>query len=137
MWIMTSYGVLMPAHLPQEFRPLKHPEWDLQVRARDRDALIKLRTKMLEFGANVGRIRDTRTFDYEWRMYCDKASFANVMALEIMAIDYRKFKPTTERPGMGGDDLHNLYDHIWYVMAQHYESPILIRTLTKKTTDRG
>lgn len=122
MWIMTSYGILMPASLPEAHRINKHPEWDMQVRSRDRVTLVKARRKLIEMGLTVSKIRDTRDMDYEWRFYTARESLAQLMTWEIMEIDYTKFKPTTERRGGGGRRLHDLYDYVWYVVAKHYGS---------------
>ncbi len=119
MWIMTNYGVLMPADLPAQYRPRKHPEWDMQVRTRDRRALVEMRKRI---NAETSKIIATPEMDYEFRVYTNRHSFAAFMYDEVAAIDYTKFKPTTERRGGGGRKLHDLYDFIWYVVAKHYGS---------------
>jgi hypothetical protein len=133
MWIMTSYGILMPATIPAEiiqgFRdewntnpePTTSITWDLQVRSRDRKTLIRARKIMKQMKYFVGPIIETRQLDYEYRFYCAAHDFAAMIASEIRAIDYEKFKPTTERKGMGGKKLHSLYNRIWGVVAAHYD----------------
>lgn len=126
MWIMTTYGILMPAALPETSRPEYdgrwNPAWDMQVRARDRDALIRVRKEMLDRGGAVppSRIQYTAGRDYEFRMYVDRLAFAAVMAHQITEIDYVKFKPNAVTA-----KLHNVYTHIWYVVAKAYDSAVL------------
>jgi|SRR5688572_12550132 len=131
MWIMTSYGIIMPAAIPANVRPF-YPfdgwddNWDLQVRARDRKALEKVRRRLNTFnGTPPSKIVATPTRDYEFRMYVDRDDYALLVATEIREIDYAKFKPTTERRGGGGAKLHNLYTRIWFAVADAYDSPIL------------
>ena len=130
MWIMTSFGILMPAALPAHVLNSegRDPDgYDLQIRARERDHLRKLRRRMTKLGAITGPIISTPENDYEFRFHCDRDDFATVMSEEILAINYDKFKPTTLLKGMGGANLHHLYNRIWGVVADHYESAILGR----------
>ena len=122
MWIMTSYGILMPATIPADVRAALASDWDMQVRSRDRKTLVKLRRAM---GGDTSRVVATPDMDYEFRLYVHASDFAVTMGEEIMAIDYEKFKPTTLRKGMGGERLHHLYNRIWGVVATHYDAAIL------------
>ncbi len=138
MWIMTSYGIIMPAAIPANVRPF-YPydgwddDWDFQIRARDRKALTKVRKRLIADGAEPSKNVPTPTRDYEYRMYVNRWTFAAFMQEEIVAIDYTKFKPTTERRGGGGAKLHNLYTRIWFAVAEAYDSPILRPTRGKRT----
>jgi hypothetical protein len=123
MWIMTSYGILMPAALPQKIQD--QTGFALQVRARERAPLTKLRVALLAANFDAGRVRSTPEMDYEFRLYVHAAEFGQLIAQQIAEIDYEKFKPTTARRGGGGDRLHTLYNRIWYVVADHYDSRIL------------
>lgn len=128
MWIMTSYGILMPAAIPAHVTNDEGRDsngYDLQIRARERHTLEKVRKSMKANGAIFGRIVATPANDYEYRFHCDRDDFATVMAEEIAAINYDKFKPTTLRKGGGGERLHSLYNAIWFAVAEHYDSPIL------------
>jgi hypothetical protein len=123
MWIMTSYGILMPAAIPEEIRQdLIGSAWGLQIRSRDRKTLAKTRRVMKNMGNNVSPIVATPMLDYEYRFYCSRRDFATLIADEILTIDYEKFKPTTELKGGGGKRLHHLYNRIWGVVASHYDS---------------
>lgn len=120
MWIMTSYGILMPAALPPEV-PAFDDGWNLQVRSRDRRTLKVARKRMIERGYGSSGIVATPELDYEYRFYCRAADFAAFIGGEIAEIDYEKFKPTTDR-FKGGRRLHGLYNRIWSVVAAHYDT---------------
>lgn len=122
MWIMTKYGILMPSEIPMAHRHPAHPEWDLQVRARERGALTQLKRDARRYGYVVGPIIATPQMDYEFRVYVQRGVFAELMMMEILNIRGAKFKPTTEHVGGGGPDLHHLYNAIWYIVARHYGS---------------
>jgi hypothetical protein len=119
MWIMTSDGFVALAASDR-------PQWELQVRARDRETLQKIRSRYPT--TERSKIFTTLDRDYEYRFYTTKAAFAEVAAAMIIEIDYQKFKPTTERRGRGGRKVHDLYVALWYVIARHYRSPILGRS---------
>jgi hypothetical protein len=121
MWIMTSYGILMPAELPVELVDTRFG-WDMQVRARDRRTLRVAIAKMKDLKMNVSAVQATPQLDYEYRFYCNRLDFARLMHDEITEIDYQKFKPTTElREEGGGPRLHTLYNKIWCVVINHYD----------------
>lgn len=138
MWIMTSEGFVTPADIPaalkRQFQDLDFVDYDMQLRARDRKVLVKLRKRMIANGCSVSAISDTRDRDYEYRVYVIRDEFANVLADMVRAIDYEKFKPTTERRGGGGKDTHNLYIKLWYAIAEHYDSPILERYMRRRSS---
>lgn len=118
MWIMTSFGFIAVAASDR-------PEWELQVRARDRDVLRKLRKTYLL--RHSSKIQATPERDYEFRFYCSKEALAEALDRLVGEINSQKFKPTTLRRGQGGVRLHDLYVRIWCVIAEHYDSPIIGR----------
>jgi len=123
VWIMTSYGILMPADLPDELVDTRF-NWDMQVRARDRRTLRVTVAKMRNIKMNVSSVQATPQLDYEYRFYCDRADFAEFIRQEVLEIDYEKFKPTTESKEEGGGPLlHRLYNRIWAVVLDHYDPP--------------
>jgi hypothetical protein len=124
MWIMTNYGILMPSALEAKHCPPGYT-WDMQVRARDISALRKAARRMRAMDFEISPVMRTPGMDYEARFYCHADDFGMLMHCEIAEIDYVKFKPATMRKGGGGIDLHNLYNHIWYVVAKFYDSEIL------------
>src|SRR5262245_5132981 len=111
MWIMTSYGILMPALRPETDRAT----YPLQVRARDKRALKECIRQMDLLELPHTKIYATPQLDYDFRFYTTHNAFALVMASEIEMIDYEKFKPTSYF-----DDLHILYNHMWSVIFTHY-----------------
>jgi hypothetical protein len=131
MWIMTPFGILMPAALPEKIREEFTREWnatpdleylivawDLQVRTRDKRALTYLRKRYMR--GTLGPTIATPEMDYDFRAYCSAVDFASAVSLMILEIDYEKFKPETER-FKWGRDLHGLYNKIWGVVFTHYD----------------
>ena len=121
MWIMTPFGILMPSAIPAD---IDAGEFDLQVRARDRAALKKLIKRYMD-RAPVSAVLYMPNTDYEYRFHCRKIDFEAAVSEMVREIDYVKFKPQTNRPGNGGDDLHHLYNTLWYMIAKHYDSTII------------
>lgn len=127
MWIMTPFGILMPALRPYDTIKDPNDERYLQVRARDKRALTYLRRHYMRetLGPTIG----TPRMDYEYRAYCVHEDFAIAVSTMIEAIDYEKFKPETEI-ALGpkrGRRLHFLYNRIWGVIATHHDSSVLAR----------
>ena len=110
MWVMTSFGVLMPSVRPEG----TVPEGDdrlIQVRAR---RMRELRILKAEYLPELGPIVEIPYSDYEYRAYCTHAQWAAALAKISMDIDYTKFKPTTETKYQDRQ-LHSLYNRIWSV----------------------
>lgn len=115
MWIMTPFGILMPSIRPDH--AIKRSDTrKLQIRVRDRRALVYLRDNYM--GDELSKIVATPKMDYNFRAYCEHDDFARAVARMILDIDYEKFKPETV-----SDDLHKLYNEIWFVVFEHYEFP--------------
>lgn len=118
MWIMTNFGILMPAAIPADIAedPINPAfGYDLQVRSRDRKTLEKCVKRYMAHYHTSGIIA-TPKMDYDFRFYCLRSDFAVATSLMVDEIDYEKFKPTTERKGGGGKRLHDLYTRIWWVV---------------------
>lgn len=107
MWIMTSYGILMPALRPAD-TIAEGDDRTLQVRSRRAKDLDILR---VEFMPELGETIHTPEFDYNYRAYCTPQQFADAVARQIMEIDYLKFKPTTDR--YKDHELHGALNSIW------------------------
>lgn len=125
MWIMTPFGILMPAAIPDKVREEMISadmgdslEWDMQVRTRDRRALTYLRKRYMR--NTLGPTIATPEMDYDFRAYCSAVDFGYVVQRMIIEIDYEKFKPETEK-FKWGRDLHVLYNRIWSVVFTHYD----------------
>lgn len=127
MWIMTRHGILMPSLIPPAERRRLHdeifsgdetinPNWDLQIRTRDRAPLVALAKIM---GGDLGPIIATPQMDYEYRAYCTKRDFADAMQWMIKDINYEKFKPAARTKF-----LHDLYVRIWEVVYFAYDKKV-------------
>jgi hypothetical protein len=110
MWIMTPFGIIMPAAAPVEVQD--NEGWDLQVRSRERTALIYFQKRYMPAGGFT-RVKATPLQDYDFRFFTRKPLFMDAIDAMVDDIDYEKFKPTTLRRGMGGEKLHKLYNRIW------------------------
>jgi hypothetical protein len=109
MWIMTPFGILMPAVRPADtIEP--GDEMTMQVRSRRKKDLEILRDKYM--GDKLGPIMHTPKFDYNYRAYCRPADFAAATSQMVLDVDYLKFKPTTESK-YGDKSLHDVYNSIW------------------------
>lgn len=115
MWVMTSFGVLMPSLRPANtIDPGDNRV--IQVRARRRQDLDILREQYM--GDDLGPVVFMRNTDYEYRAYCTRAAWARAMAAMSLDIDYTKFKPSTEDKYQDRQ-LHALYNQIWGVVQRH------------------
>jgi hypothetical protein len=119
MWVMTSFGILMPAIRPAH-TILAGDERTMQIRtrrARDLD-ILRARYMPTTLGANI----HTPDKDYEYRAYCTPHAFALALAAITVEIDYLKFKPTTEKK-FGDRELHDTYNAIWSTVLYHLSTP--------------
>lgn len=115
MWVMTSFGVLMPSLRPANtIDPGDNRV--IQVRARRRQDLDILREQYM--GDDLGPVIFMKNTDYEFRAYCTRAAWARAMAAMSLDIDYTKFKPSTEEK-YNDRQLHALYNQIWGVVQRH------------------
>lgn len=93
MWIMTPFGILMPA-----LRPVEHtPEGDdraIQVRTRQKAYLDIFRER---YCPELGESINFPDQDYQWKAYCTHQQLADAMARLMLDIDYKKFKPECDR----------------------------------------
>ncbi len=112
-WIMTSFGILMPAIRPPQTVE-KGDDRTLQIRCRREQELTILRAQYMP--RTLGPTIHTPKFDYEYRAYCTPESFALAMARLITEIDYLKFKPTV-KDRYHDDELYQTYNAIWSVVS--------------------
>lgn len=108
MWVMTSFGILMPSVRPAGTVP-RGDDRVMQIRARRRKDLEILKAEYM--GDKLGEIMALVGTDYEYRAYCTRADWATAMAQMSLDIDYTKFKPTTDR--YKDHELHGLYLRLW------------------------
>jgi len=117
MWVATTFGWLSAVkRSTQSITDYGSPDKTLQIRARDRAALVELRRFMSN---ETSRIIVSRGSDYEFRVYCAPDKFALALARMAFEIDYTNFKNAVET-----DDLHNVYMRVWSVVANHYDKMI-------------
>jgi len=114
MWIMTSFGILMPAAIPAELDP---EGGLLQIRTRDRQTLVELKRQL----PHLENIHHTPEMDYQYRAYVPRAAFAAWLADYAAEIDYTKFKPTVDRYPRTARRLHDLYLRIWGEVYEAYQ----------------
>lgn len=107
MWVMTSFGILMPGLRPAHTVPAGDDRL-LQIRARRIRDLEILRAEYLPGLGDIIKIENT---DYQYRAYCTHPQWADALAKIAMDINYVKFKSTTER--YKDKALHNLYNILW------------------------
>lgn len=111
MWIMASFGILMPSLRPEGTVP---PGDDrlIQVRARRARDLQIFRS---DYCPELGDIIEIPYSDYEYRAYCTHEQLAAAMARLAMDVDFVKFKPTTETK-YHDKQLHGVYNRIWSLL---------------------
>lgn len=125
MWIATTFGFLSATKRPEKsITDYGSPELDLQVRARDRKALVELRRFMSN---ETSRIISTDNSDYPFRVYCESEKFALAMARMVFEIDYTNFKDAVD-----SESLHDVYLRVWAVIANHYGGLTWQRKLKRK-----
>lgn len=113
MWLMTSFGILMPAIRPPKTVAFGDDR-TMQIRARRARDLDILRAEYMQ--GKLGPTLHTADKDYEYRAYCTPESFAVAMMRAIIGIDYLKFKPTTV-DRYEDQELHGTYNRIWSVVS--------------------
>lgn len=121
MWVMTSFGILMPSLRP----PNTVAEGDtqtLQVRSRRRKDLEILRDEYMkdDLGPILGNEdfpADHPPMDYNFRAYCTPEAFGVALTKITADIDFEKFKPTTESKYKDAE-LHSVYNAIWSTVCR-------------------
>jgi hypothetical protein len=116
MWIMTSFGILMPSVRPADLVP-EGDDRVLQIRARRRRDIDILRDRYMPTLDVTIHIPNT---DYEYRAYCTREAWAAALVAMSEDIDYTKFKPTTEDK-FKDKALHALYNRIWGVVLDAFD----------------
>ncbi len=112
MWLMTGFGILMPAIRPPKTVKADDPR-TMQIRARRSKDLDILRATYMP--GTLGPTLYTPDKDYEYRAYCTPEAFALAAVRLITEIDYLKFKPVTE-DRYADKALHDTYNRIWAVV---------------------
>lgn len=106
MWMMTRYGMYSVVTNPAD------PDFEVQIRARDRDDLENLRHR---FGALLRpyEIIETPTADYACRIIIPQHEFALLAFYLASDIDYGNFKAEVERtdPARAA-----VYHRVWAIL---------------------
>jgi hypothetical protein len=114
LWIMTPFGVLMPALRPKYL--LKDGDKrTLQVRTRRAEYLDAFRE---QYCPDLGENEHHPSQDYQWKAPVTPEALAGAVARMVMDTDTGKFKPLTEGPKGLKDkklakDLHAMYTGLW------------------------
>lgn len=115
LWIMTPFGVLMPALRPlHTYNPAEDAR-DIQVRGRERAYLDRFREM---YCPELGESVHFPTQDYPWKAYVTRDDLARAVARMVLDIDSEVFKPLTDRKRGVGDSrlagrLHSFYNSVW------------------------
>lgn len=129
MWIMTSWGVLMPG-----LRPAQHiPEGDIreiQIRARRKVELERVCQFYPEVGLKVEDIVYLGFTDYEFRIYCTKEQLGELVAAVAMDINYVKFKSSTE--SFKEEKLHLFYNRVWGIYYEMFSTNRYLSKVAEK-----
>lgn len=116
MWIMTSWGILMPSVRPAETIP-EGDDKVIQIRARRYVELYRLKKMYMP---KLGEIIFMPNTDYEYRVYCTHAELGEALVKISADIDYTKFKPTTE--DYNDKELHSAYNAIWGILYDRFST---------------
>lgn len=115
LWIMTPFGVLMPALRPvHTYNPAEDAR-DLQVRGRERAYLDRFREM---YCPELGESLHFPNQDYPWKAYVSRDDLARATARMVLEIDSEVFKPLTDKQRGVGDPrlasrLHSFYNSVW------------------------
>lgn len=131
MWVMTSWGVLMPSQRPAGTVPTGD-DCEMQIRTRRRVELERVCQFYPELGLKVEDIIFMDHTDYEYRIHCTRDQLARLMDLLSRDINYTKFKPSTEK--FGESKLHGFYNRVWGV---YYDMFSTNRYLEQKVVSTG
>jgi hypothetical protein len=133
MWVMTSWGILMPGLRPADTVPAGDNRL-IQIRARRKGDLVRLKKMYMP---QLGEIIYLSFTDYEYRVYCTHEEWAEALYLIAMDMNYVKFKETTEE--YADSKLHAAYNAIWGLLYDRFSTnryldklPIYTKTAKKK-----
>lgn len=120
MWVFASSGMAMPALIPPtvlsqsraaDIKEARERGWELQVRGRVREHLeYWCETFMPE--DSYSKVYASPGKDYNFRYYCSREAYGESLKRQAMAIDYTKFKDTSER-FTWGRAYHALLLKVW------------------------
>jgi len=119
MWAFFNFGLLMPALVPEKVREQEdvlawtnNGEYDLQVRGRLEEHLQYFMDNFMEEGTFNPTIHATPQMDYNFRFYTTVEAYAEGIKQAALAMDYEKFKTTSERFSWN-KKYHSILNRIW------------------------
>lgn len=119
MWAFFDFGLLMPALVPAAVKDradvlawTNNGEYELQVRGRLREHLQYFMDTFMEPGTFNDEIHVTPNMDYNVRFYTTREAYAEGIKQAALAMDYEKFKVTSER-FTWNKVYHNVLNSIW------------------------
>jgi hypothetical protein len=127
MWVMTSWGVLMPGLRPKEHVPAGDNR-EIQIRARRRIELERVCAFYPELELRKEDIVYFDFTDYEYRIFCTKEQLGSLLALIAMDVNYVKFKSSTER--FKEEKLHLFYNRVWGIYYDMFSTNRYLEKLT-------
>lgn len=123
MWVYGDFGLVMPAIVDERDSLRRRSDWneyseggkyDFQIRGRLWEHLRYFQDTFMDEGSYHRDIQATPDHDYNYRFYTTQEAFATAVGRAVMAIDYRKFKPSSDRYEWN-DEYHDLLTRIWSV----------------------
>lgn len=124
MWVFADFGLLMPAIIPEKVkdRPdvlkwTNNGEYELQVRGRLREHLQYFMDTHMPEGTFNPEIQATPDKDYNYRFYTTREAFAEGIKNIALAMDYPKFKVTSERFSWN-KKYHTILNSIWATVCR-------------------
>lgn len=119
MWAFFNFGLLMPALVPAAVKDREDVlawtndgEYDLQVRGRLEEHLQYFMDNFMEEGKFNPVIHKTPNMDYNVRFYTTLEAYAEGIKQAALAMDYEKFKTTSERFSWN-TKYHSILNRIW------------------------
>lgn len=119
MWAFFDFGLLMPALVPAKVMEREDVkkwtndgEYELQVRGRLREHLQYFMDTYMEPGTFNPEIQATPDKDYNFRFYTSREAYAEGIKQAALAMDYEKFKVTSERFSWN-QKYHTILNSIW------------------------
>ena len=120
MWLFGSFGVLMPALIPEsvlqagktkDIKEAAANGWELQVRGRVKEHLKYFVEQYMDEGTH-SKIYTSPDKDYNVRFYTTREAYGEALKRMSLAIDYTKFKDTSLKFPWG-KKYHDLLIRIW------------------------
>jgi hypothetical protein len=133
MWIMTSWGVIMPSLRPVDTLP-EGDAATMQLRTRRRVELERVCEFYPEIGLKSEDIIFMSHTDYEYRLHCTPTQLAVFMMSAALDINYTKFKPSTEE--FGESKLHQFYNRVWGIYYDMFSTNRYLEQKTKRPQQR-